>query len=226
MGRIVDYNLTEELEHGVYVSLLTGEVAKELGLSGQVVYDLKTAALLHDIGKLRLTNYLYGNEEIMSPLVIEEMKYVRMHPILSCEILQACGYNSFILESVCCHHEDFDGSGFPSNLVGENIPLGARIIRVCDVFAALTTDRPYRKRFEIDEAISLMIDEIKHFDMKVFLAFQKVVHRVGTSYRIQLADSDADLLNRYSLPDNRLLEEVRKHYEDMEMPETGTRELS
>ena len=91
---------------------------------------------------------------------------------------------------------------------------------MCDVFAALTTDRPYRKRFEIDEAISLMIDEIKHFDMKVFLAFQKVVHRVGTSYRIKLAASDADLLNRYSLPDNRLLEEVRKHYEETEVPET------
>ena len=94
MGRIVDYNLTEELEHGVYVSLLTGEVAMELGLSGPVVYDLKTAALLHDIGKLRLTNYLYGNEEIVSPLVIEEMKYVRMHPILSCEILHSCAQRS------------------------------------------------------------------------------------------------------------------------------------
>lgn len=198
MGRIVDYNLTEELEHGIYVSCLVRDLARELALDENIVYQMQIAGMLHDIGKLKLTNYLYGNEEIESPLVIEEMKYVRMHPMLSYEILKRYGYNGFILESVRYHHEDYDGSGFPSNLVGDEIPLGARMIRVCDVFAALTTDRPYRRRFEIDEAVSLMIDEIKHFDMRIFLAFERVVHRVGTRYQVHLADSDADLLEKYS----------------------------
>ena len=212
MGRIVDYNLTEELEHGIYVSCLAGETALELGLDEPVVYQIRIAGMLHDIGKLRLTNYLYGNEKIESPLVVEEMKYVRMHPMLSYEILKTYGYSGFILESVRYHHEDYDGTGFPSNLVGEEIPLGARIIRVCDVFAALTTDRPYRKRFEVDEAISLMIDEIKHFDMKIFLAFERVVHRVGTRFQVHLADSDAELLSAYTLG-GRLYEAVQEHYE-------------
>lgn len=200
MGRIVDYNLTEELEHGIYVSLLVRDLSRELMLDEHFVSQLSLAGLLHDIGKLRLTNYLYGNEEIVSPLVIEEMKYVRMHPMLSYKILKDRNYSPLILESVRYHHEDYDGSGYPSNLVGDEIPLGARIIRVCDVFAALTTDRPYRKHFEISEAISLMIDEITHFDMKIFLMFQRVVHRTGTSYKVHLADSDRDLVMKYDLP--------------------------
>lgn len=197
MGQIVDYNLTEELEHGVYVSCLVRDLARELALDGHVVYELTLAGLLHDIGKLQLANYLYGNESIVSPLVIEEMKYVRMHPILSAQILSARGLSPFIIESVRYHHEDYDGSGYPSNLVGDEIPLGARIIRPCDVFAALTADRPYRKHFEVDEAMSLMIDEIKHFDMKIFLAFQRVVHRNGTKYQIRFPDSDAELIAEY-----------------------------
>ena len=205
MGSIVNYNLTEELEHGIYVSCLVRDLARDLMLGEQQVYQLQIAGMLHDIGKLRLTNYLYGNEEIASPLVIEEMKYVRMHPLLSYEILKARDYSGLILESVRYHHEDYDGTGFPSNLVGDEIPLGARIIRVCDVFAALTTDRPYRKRFEVDEAMSLMIDEIKHFDMRIFLAFENVVHRVGTKYQIRLAGDDTELGERYIFGGEELL---------------------
>lgn len=200
MGRIVDYNLTEELEHGTYVSCLVRDLARELALGENVVRRLTIAGLMHDIGKLRLANYLYGNEEIVSPMVIEEMKYVRMHSMLSYEILEEIGCeDSLILESVRYHHENYDGSGYPSNLVGEEIPLGARIIRVCDVFAALTTDRPYRKKFEPEEAMRLMIEEITHFDLRIFLHFQRVVHRVGVSYQIHLPDSDRDLLQEAGL---------------------------
>ena len=70
-----------------------------------------------------------------------------------------------------------DGSGYPDNLRGEEIPYGARIIRVCDVFAALISDRPYRKSFDQDTALELMIEEVKNFDIKVFLAFQRVIHQ-------------------------------------------------
>ncbi len=194
MGEIVNYNLTEELAHGIYVSALVRDLSREIGLSEPAVYEFTLAGLLHDIGKLQLANYIYGNEKIVSPLVVEEMKYVRMHPMLSFEILKERGLSDLVLDAVRYHHEDYDGSGFPSNLVGEEIPLGARIIRCCDVFAALTTDRPYRKRFDIDEAMSLMIDEITHFDMKIFLAFERIVHRVGTKYQIDLPYSDDELL--------------------------------
>lgn len=243
MGRIVDYNLTEEIEHGVYVSCLARDLAKELGYSEAFQRDIANAGLVHDIGKLQLANYIYGEErmrslpedkEIMAPhssesqkgsgesqkgsgesqkgsgesqkdcretnkvtsgpLVVEEIKYVRMHPKLSYDILKARGYNDRICMSVLRHHENWDGSGYPDNIAGTSIPPGGRIIRVCDVFAALTTDRPYRRRFEMNEAIGLMIDEINHFDMGVFLAFERVVHSVGTKYQVTFPDSDSELL--------------------------------
>ena len=86
------------------------------------------------------------------------------------------GYSDRIVETVLYHHENMDGSGYPENLSGEDIPLGARIIRVCDVYAALTSDRPYRKSFDRKTAVELMIEDIKDFDLKVFLAFQRMLH--------------------------------------------------
>ena len=126
-------------------------------------------------GKLRLTGYINGDEQ--DPLLIEELKYVRMHSTLGYEELKEQGYSQFVLDSVLYHHENYDGSGYPANLAGEEIPIGARVLRVCDVFCALTSDRPYRKAVETETAIELMIEEVKNFDMKVFIAFQRAVHK-------------------------------------------------
>lgn len=197
MGTIVNYNLREELEHALYVSLLARDLSRELGLPKAQVYDLTHAGLMHDIGKLKLANYLYGETRIGSPLQVEEMKYVRMHSQLSYEILKSRNYKPFILDAVRWHHENYDGTGYPDNLSGEEIPFAARIIRVCDVFAALTTDRPYRKRFEEREAVALMIDEISHFDMQVFLAFERVVHRTGTDYQKRLPIREEEILREF-----------------------------
>ena len=213
MGRIVDYNLTEELAHGTYVSCLVRDLAKELGLDEAEVYELTLAGLLHDIGKLKLTDYLRGETCFVSPLVIEEMKYVRMHSMLSYDILRELGYSDYICTVVRYHHENYDGSGYPDNLAGERIPYGSRIIRVCDVFAALTTDRPYRKSFSMDEAMALMIGEIDHFDMRVFLAFQRVIHRVGTSYQVVFPESDIELLTE--VPEIRALMREAAENEDL-----------
>ena len=134
--RILEMDLSAELKHGVVVSNLAYDVAKELGLGEEECYQLAIAGMLHDIGKLKLESILY-------------------------------------------HHENFDGSGYPSNRSGKDIPMGARILRVCDVYAALSMDRPYRKALEKDEVLRLMIDEIKNFDMQVFLVFQRVIHKGG-----------------------------------------------
>ena len=194
MGRSVDYNLTEELAHGTYVSCLARELARELGKSEEEQYKLALAGLVHDIGKLKLANYIYGEKKIESPLVIEEMKYVRMHSMLSYGILREKGFDEYILTAVRHHHENYDGSGYPDNLEGKAIPESSRILRVCDVYAALTSDRPYRKRFSDDEAMGLMIDEINHFDMQIFLAFERVVHRIGADFKVTFPDSDDTLL--------------------------------
>ena len=172
--RILDFDLSAELNHGVVVSNLAYAVAVEMGLDEEFCYQMAIAGMLHDIGKLKLTGYINGQER--DPLLIEELKYVRMHSSLGYEELKDQGYSDIELQSILYHHENNDGSGYPSNLSENSIPLGARILRVCDVYAALSSDRPYRKAFDVSTVIELMIDEIKNFDMEVFLAFQRVVH--------------------------------------------------
>ena len=172
--RMIDYDLMSVINHGITVSNLAYQVGKELQLPEDQCYELAVAGALHDIGKLKLSGYVSGKE---NPLVVEEIKYVRRHPQLGCEALHNQGYSSFVLEAIYYHHENYDGSGYPQNLQGEEIPLGSRILRVCDTYAALTEKRPYREAFDPETAIRLMIDEIKNFDMQVFLAFMKVVHK-------------------------------------------------
>ena len=190
-GRIVDYNLKEELEHGVYVSCLARDLAKEMQLSEEKQYAISLAGFLHDIGKMKVSEHMLDDSG-QRPLLIEEMKYVRMHATLSYEILKEKGYPESILEAVRYHHENYDGTGYPDNLRGDRIPLSARLIRVCDVFAALTSDRPYRRKFEMEEALSLMIEESQHFDLGVFLNFQRMIHRVGTSYQYHFQEGIFD----------------------------------
>lgn len=172
---LLTYTLDDQVVHAMRVSNLAYAIGRELGLDEDTCQSLFDAGLLHDIGKEKLRSYVY--EEAQNPLMVEEMKYVRMHATLGYEILRERGYSEFILQSVLHHHENMDGSGYPDNLRGEEIPYGARILRVCDVFAALISDRPYRKSFDKATAIELMIEEIKNFDIKVFLAFQRVIHR-------------------------------------------------
>ena len=172
--RILEFDLSAELNHGVVVSNLAYAVATEMGRDEAFCYQMAIAGMLHDIGKLKLTGYINGQER--DPLLIEELKYVRMHSSLGYEELKEQRYSDIVLQSILYHHENYDGSGYPSNLSGDSIPLGARILRVCDVYAALSSDRPYRKAFDVSTVIELMIDEIKNFDMEVFLAFQRVVH--------------------------------------------------
>lgn len=173
--RILEFNLYKELNHGILVSNLAYDLGKELEMEEEQCYELAVAGLLHDIGKLKLIGYIDGTDN--DQLIIEEVKYVRMHSQLGYEVLKEQGYSEFILDSVHYHHENYDGSGYPSNLSGENIPIGARIIRVCDMFAAIRAERPFSRALDTDEAMQTMIDEIRYFDMRVFLALQNVVHR-------------------------------------------------
>ena len=168
----------DNLKHGICVSNLTYLIANEMGLSDEMKYDLAIAGLVHDIGKLQLSRYLYGRAK--EKFQVEEMKYMRMHSKLSYDILQEYGLSSFVLDAVLYHHENYDGSGYPENLKGEDIPFGARIMRVADTFTALISDRPYRKAFDVDTAMEIMIEDINCYDMQVFLAFQKIIHEQQT----------------------------------------------
>lgn len=165
----------DALNHCTLVSNLALRLSKELGYDDDFCDMIADAGVLHDIGKLQLSDHLYGRSKDV--LKIEEMKYVRLHPSLGYELLCEKNVGSDELrQSIRHHHENFDGSGYPDNIKGNDIPVGARILRVCDVYSALISDRPYRAAFDKDTAMELMIDEVKNFDMKMFLALMRVVH--------------------------------------------------
>ena len=183
---IIRPSVIKELAHGMTVSNLAYLVGKQMNFSEEDCHDLALAGFLHDIGKLELVKYVRDHEG--ETLVIEEMKYVRRHPRLGAEILEKKGYSQKIVDMVKFHHENCDGSGYPMNLSREDIPIGSRIIRVCDVFAALTNDRPYRKAFDIQTAMKLMIEESKDYDVQVFLAFMNVVHHEDVKKIVDTSD--------------------------------------
>lgn len=179
--------------HGILVANLACELAKRLDVPEEDAMEIKLAAVIHDIGKLRLSPYLYGRNQ--QGLSIEEMKYMRMHSKISYDLLKKYDYSDNIMEIVLRHHECYDGSGYPDNLKGEEIPFGARILRVTDEFAALISDRPYRRAFDIDTAVEIMIEEIKNMDMRIFLEFQRMIHEKSTlelikNSKINLDDMD------------------------------------
>ena len=112
-------------------------------------------------------------------LAVDETRYMRMHPSIGYAILADYDYNQTVLDAVLYHHEHYDGTGYPHNLVGKQIPLVGRIMHVCDIFGALISNRDYREGFDVETALDIMIDEVKNFDMKVFLAFQRVAFSDG-----------------------------------------------
>lgn len=178
--------LVDVICHGIVVSNLAVLLAKELGEDDEFCNEIAIAGLLHDIGKIKMNRYLYGKDA----LAVEEMKYFRMHSVYSYDVLHRLGYSRFIQETVYHHHENYDGSGYPNNLVGKNIPYGARILHVCDVFAALTSKRSYRAAFDQEAAVEVMLEETKNFDIEIFVAFQRVLHSDNFQQVFDMEEND------------------------------------
>lgn len=195
-SELIDYIVNDfksGIKHGVLVANLTFALAKEYGMSDDEAYELKLAAMVHDIGKLKLSEYLYGRTNESLPE--EEKKYMSMHSKISYDVLKKYDYSDNIMNIVLSHHECYDGSGYPDGLAGEDIPVGARILKVTDEFSALISDRPYRKAFDIDTAVSIMIDEVKNVDMKIFILFQRLIHEDSTLKLIKNSTIDIDDLD-------------------------------
>lgn len=169
----INSEFAKALTHGMLVSNVAYLVSRELNMTEEECEQAAMAGMVHDIGKLQLSAYVDG--ETKSSMRIDQMRYDRTHPTLGYALLMEREFEEKVCDAILYHHENYDGTGYPANLAGEDIPYLARILRVCDVFAALISKRPYREAFDIDTAVELMIDEVRHFDMRVFLAFQRVV---------------------------------------------------
>lgn len=200
--------LVDVICHGIVVSNLAVSLAKQLGEDEEFCNQIAIAGLLHDIGKIKMNRYLYGKDA----LAVEEMKYFRMHSVYSYDVLHKLGYSRIVQESVFHHHENYDGSGYPDNLVGKDIPYGARILHVCDVFAALTSNRSYRAAFDQEAAVEVMLEETKNFDIEIFVAFQRVLHSDDFQNVFDMEENDrlAEKLMSYMF-ETDMLEEMSKN---------------
>lgn len=138
--------------HSVRVSEYARQIAREAGLAPKVVDQVGTAALLHDVGKIyEEFAPLLRKEGRLTP---EERMLMQAHPVRSAELAGTIGeFRGKVQSDIRNHHENFDGTGYPDGLRGEDIPIGARIIMIADTLDAMTTDRPYRKALSLQRAL-------------------------------------------------------------------------
>ena len=138
------------------VQLYAADVAKALGMSENDIQGVKTAALLHDIGKLAVPEHILSKP---GPLTPEEFQKIRAHPKVGADIVSSVPFPYPVAPLILSHHERWDGKGYPAGLKGEEIPLGARILSVVDYFDALMAERPYHKAMGFEAAVGLLKQE-------------------------------------------------------------------
>jgi PAS domain S-box-containing protein/putative nucleotidyltransferase with HDIG domain len=159
--------------HTKRVTELTIKVARSLGFSDDDLIQIRRGALLHDMGKMAIPDEILQKP---GPLNETEWREMRRHPIYAYEMLSPISYLHGALEIPFCHHERWDGSGYPRGLKGEEIPLVARLFAIVDVWDALRSDRPYRKRMPREEVIAYIKDNAgKLFDPKLVEVFLRVI---------------------------------------------------
>ncbi|MCX7769786.1 MAG: HD domain-containing protein [Proteobacteria bacterium] len=150
-------------------------IGEELGLDKETMEKIELSAILHDIGKIGIDDYILRKP---SPLEAGEIEVMKSHPQIGLEILNKVRHLSDIVVGTFSHHEKYDGTGYPKGLKGDEIPLIGRIIAVCDTYDAMTSNRPYRKG--LDDIIA--IEEIKkqrgkQFDPLIVDAFIRAFER-------------------------------------------------
>lgn len=171
--------------HSVAVCALMIALARQLGLGEGAVREAGLAGLLHDVGKMAIDQDVLNKPGKLSDA---EFSAVRRHPEAGGKILLAGKQVSALVLDVCLHHhEKVDGSGYPHGLQGEQISLFARMGAVCDVYDAITSNRPYKQGWDPAESIRKMAEWKGHFDEEVFQAFVKTVgiYPVGALVRLE-----------------------------------------
>ncbi len=160
------------------VQIYALELGRELGLSPLEMQALEAAALLHDVGKLAVPEYIISKPGKLTP---EEFEKMKVHPVVGAELLARVDFPYPVVPIVRSHHEKFDGTGYPDGLVGEQIPIGARILAAIDCLDALASDRQYRKALPIEEAMDYVTREAgKSFDPHVVAILRRRYRELET----------------------------------------------
>ncbi|MCA2002040.1 MAG: GAF domain-containing protein, partial [Chloroflexi bacterium] len=174
-ARAMDLRDKETENHTERVTEIAVSLARMFGVKDGEMAHLRRGALLHDIGKIGVPdNILLKKDE----LTAEEWEIMKRHPQFAYEMLSPIEYLRQALDIPRCHHEKWDGTGYPRGLRGEEIPLAARIFAIADVWDALTSDRPYRPAWTKEKALAYIREQSgKHFDPQVVEAFLRMMER-------------------------------------------------
>jgi diguanylate cyclase (GGDEF)-like protein/putative nucleotidyltransferase with HDIG domain len=172
LARAIDAKDGMAENHIRRVQLFATAVARELGMSVPEIEAVRTAALLHDIGKLAVPDHILAKPGSLTP---EEFQKVKTHPQVGAEIIAAVPFPYPVAPLIENHHERWDGRGYPRGLKGEEIPLGARVLFLVDYFDALTSTRPYHKPMTYEAALALIQQEAgKALDPRAVEVFGRI----------------------------------------------------
>jgi putative nucleotidyltransferase with HDIG domain len=159
------------IDHSKNVAGISLQIANKANLDIDIQI-LQFAALLHDIGKIGISDYVLNK-----PIKLSKSEYVMMqqHTILGFEAVKNLSIDKNIKDAILYHHESYDGTGYPYKLKGNDIPVVARLIKIADVYDALTTDRPYRQGFSKKEAFEIIQREKSKYDPELLKVFFKTI---------------------------------------------------
>jgi putative two-component system response regulator len=172
-SRAMDLRDKETEGHTQRVTTLSEKLGKMAGMSAEELVFLRRGALLHDIGKLGVPDEVLLKA---GALTDEEWKIMRKHPQYAYDMIYPIEYLHSSLDIPYCHHEKWDGTGYPRGLKGEEIPLSARIFAIVDVWDAVTSDRPYRPAWGREKALQHINEESgKQFDPRIVELFNRLL---------------------------------------------------
>ena len=161
----------ETAEHTRRVTDLTLSMARMMNIPEGDIIHIRYGAMLHDVGKIGIPDSIFHKT---APLTRFEWDRIRMHPVHAYELLSIVPDFRSALDIPYCHHEKWDGTGYPRQLKGEQIPLSARVFAIVDVWDALLSNRPYRSAWSVDKTIEYIhYQSGKQFDPEIVGAFMK-----------------------------------------------------
>jgi len=167
-----DHYTGEHVENTVWYAT---EIAKILGLSEGDIERIKKAAILHDLGKIGISEKLLNKR---SKLTKREFEEIKKHPQIAIDIIRPVHFLHDVIPLILHHHERWDGKGYPSKIKAEEIPIGARIISVADAYQALTSNRSYRKAYSKKKAIEILKKESgTKYDPQIINIFLKITKK-------------------------------------------------
>jgi len=178
LGRAAEYRDNETGMHVIRMSHYSEALGRMAGMDNRACSLLRAASPMHDLGKIGIPDSI-----LLKPgkLDAEEWKIMKMHPTIGASVLAGSEHEVMLMAETIAftHHEKWDGSGYPRGLKGNDIPLTGQIVAVCDVFDALTTKRPYKEAWTVDDAINLIKEQSgRHFNPFLVEKFLQILPEI------------------------------------------------